>query len=89
MDNKRSDMLDMVLVGTFGVGEGFFDTVVLLKGRGPACVEMRHFVQVRMVAFHCAWERGAAGSGSLALLPREVMNMISRVAFESWSLPYC
>jgi hypothetical protein len=68
LDYLRSDMLDLRLHGTSGVGEGFFDKVGLLKGRRPACAEMQRFVQVRMVACHCAWNR--VENGPFASIPR-------------------
>jgi hypothetical protein len=86
MDSKRSDMLDLLLCGTSGVGQGFFDIVGLLEGRRSARQEMRRFVEVRMVAFHCSWRR--LDEGSFSQMPRELMDKIARGAFESWPLPY-
>ncbi len=85
IDNERSDMLSLLLAGRVRLGQGFVDLTGLQRGRKAACVEIRRFVEVRMIAFYFAWNRKCS---CLALIPRDIMNLVVRKAFESWSLPY-
>ncbi len=87
LDLGRSDMLDLLLRGRREVGQGFFDTNGLARGREAANVEIRYFVEERMIAFFCCWGRKSECE-YLAAVPRVIMRLIARFAFESWSVLY-